>query len=226
MSKLESKFTESPSSLITRPEIVIFLGSLCFSTLMIDYFVKLPILMDLSKFFSTTITTIEWFALCVGTISVLRRNVRNIQNQRKEWFIDVISASIIISMLISYYYGGARHSVFSILNTQVRGLANTAVFALHGFLVFSATFRAFRVSSPQKLVAMILMFLTMLSQVPIGDWVWPGIAIVGDFLTNVLLSAGSRAIVTCSAIGMVVLGVRVLLGTEEQTYGLPRRRKK
>jgi len=131
-------------------------------------------------------------------------------------------------MLIAYYFpggGGTRNQLFVIFNVSIRGVASTAVFAMHGFLVASAMFRVLKVNSPQRFVGVILLFLMMLYQIPLGDWMWPGIAGVGDWLSNVILTAGNRAIVLCSAVGMFILGIRVLLGKEWNQYGLEERKK-
>lgn len=206
---------------VQRPQLVVFFGSFAFSTMVIQYFLAgLPVVTDLYTFWSNCLTTTEWFAIVLGTVSVMQRNTRNIRKRRREWFIDVGSIAVVLTMSITYYAYGTGHIVFVILNQQVRSIANTAVFALHGFLVFSALFRGFKATSPIKLISMLAMFVFMLYQVPIGDAIWPGIMPLGEWISEVVLSAGTRAIITGSAVGMIVLGVRVLLGKEVQTYGV------
>jgi len=219
-----AKSQEVSKNFLSRPEPIIALGSFCFAVMMISYFIRIPGVIDLSRAFGTWITSLEWWAILVALITQVQRNVKNITTRRKDWhLLDLSSLIILFTMVLAYFWpggGGNRNQLYVIYNVSVRGVASTAVFGMHGFLVASAMFRVLKASSIQRLVGIVLLFLMMLYQIPLGDWMWPGIAGVGDWLSNVILTAGNRAIVICSAIGMFILGIRVLLGKEPQQYGL------
>jgi hypothetical protein len=105
----------------------------------------------------------------------------------------------------------------------------STTFALLGFFIVSAAYRAFRIRSTEAALMTVIAFLVMMGQVPFGQYLTAWIPPEGQFawlrierITNWLLtspnSAATRGILFGAATGNFALSLRVWLSLERGSY--------
>ena len=83
-------------------------------------------------------------------------------------------------------------------------------------MVIGAIVRAFRARNLDSALFVITFFFIVLYQATIGEAMWSGFPIIGDFLNNVIVFGASRANALVVALGISALGARILLGQESR----------
>lgn len=207
-----------------KPQLVIALGSFMISLFMLDTYVKLPGITTIVSAVSTNwLPTIEYCSYILGFFLMADRSVRNLKQKRKEWYLGILTLAVAIIASLGYMFGGgASNAVYHFIDINIKGTGQSAVFALHGFFILSSSLRALKMKSIELTSAIVLVILTLLYQVPVGELIWPGIAGVGQWLQDYILAGGSRAITVTAAVGSVIMAIRVLVGLDWDVYGFRR----
>ena len=159
------------------------------------------------------------FALILGAVNMIRINVTKIQRKGKTWYYSVSLLVGIVVFLPIGIVGGSNHPLYKNLFTNVLGPFSQAFWGVVLFFICSAAFRGFVAKRWQAGVILVAGLITMLSQVPIGDVLIPGIGKVGSWVSNVPNNAGQRGIIIGAAMGAIVQQVRVILGLERGHFG-------
>ena len=98
-------------------------------------------------------------------------------------------------------------------------LAST-MFAILGFFVASASYRAFRARNVEASLLLVAAFLVMLGRVPVGDMLTSfmpegsRMSDLASWIMNFPQKAGQRALMIGIALGLVSTSLRVILGVE------------
>lgn len=95
----------------------------------------------------------------------------------------------------------------------------STMFALLAFFVASAAYRAFRVKNFEATVLLIAAFLVMLGRVPIGQAIWGGFPVISAWIMENINMPGSRAITFGTAIGVIAVSLKIILGIERGYMG-------
>lgn len=95
----------------------------------------------------------------------------------------------------------------------------STMFALLAFFVASAAYRAFRVKNFEATVLLIAAFLVMLGRVPIGSAIWSGFPVISTWIMENINMPGSRAITFGTAIGVIAVSLKIILGIERGYMG-------
>jgi lysylphosphatidylglycerol synthetase-like protein (DUF2156 family) len=111
-----------------------------------------------------------------------------------------------------------KNKCYYIFSHIIRPMQST-MFSLLAFFVASAAFRAFRVKNFEATVLLIAAFLVMLGRVPIGAWIWPGFTVISAWIMENVNMAGSRAITLGTAVGMIAVSLKIMLGIERGYMG-------
>jgi hypothetical protein len=93
--------------------------------------------------------------------------------------------------------------------------AAAALNGVMGFFYTNAAFRAFKMRSKEATLHIIVCLIVMLRNVPIGEAIWEGIPLLGDWFLNVPTAASFRAVAIGMGIGILSLSLRALLGQEK-----------
>jgi hypothetical protein len=179
---------------------------------------------------------VEWtaivvaFALLLGVFNVVRVHARRIQaGERAPYSILLIAAFMIVFIpgvlppermpdALADWVGPRGHIVdFSFRYVQ-RPLQAT-LFSLMAFLVFTAAWRAFRIRSAASLVMLVATLVVLIGSIRLrigNGWELP--AALRTWAMNVPVRAGSRGILLGISLGILVTGLRLLLGIE-RPYG-------
>jgi len=202
-----------------RIEIPIILTAVFCLFQFLPYFIVVPALESASKEFVDWDAVMETFALFIGFITLLMLHGRIVAKKGEGW---QWSAWILVTMVVYTIIGlpikslglGKGQPIFEAIRMYVLTPLSSAMYAILGFYIASAAYRAFRARTPEAAVLLISGTIVMLANAPIGTTIWPGFANLKDWIFDVPNMATMRGVVIGSALGALALGVRVLMGKE------------
>lgn len=111
-----------------------------------------------------------------------------------------------------------KNKCYFIFTFMIKPMQST-MFSLLAFFVASAAFRAFRVKNFEATVLLVAAFLVMLGRVPVGAAIWPGFTEISRWIMENINMPGSRAITFGTAIGMIAVSLKIILGIERGYMG-------
>jgi predicted phage tail protein len=83
-----------------------------------------------------------------------------------------------------------------------------------GFFICAAAFRSFRARNLEAAILLFSATVIMLKNIPIGNVIIPGIFSFGNWYNDVVAFGGNRGLIIVMGVGMIVAGIRQLLGFE------------
>jgi hypothetical protein len=93
------------------------------------------------------------------------------------------------------------------------------MFAIIGFFIASAAFRAFRARSLEATLLLVAATIIMLGQTPLGGIIWSGIPDIMTWILTIPNTAAKRAILFGIALGSIAFSLRIILGIERGYLG-------
>lgn len=187
------------------------------------------------------------FAIGLGVISLLGLHFRSIARMREGWGFSLVLVIAFFMMtvfgLVNQYWPHTRiapaipgfasatnaHDVYSFLFNG--GLANldSAMFALIGFYIISASYRAFRIRSVEASLLMLSALIVMLGQVTLGTVITNHLPITGtlsnlrfeNMAAYILVQINApaiRAVTFGLAVGLLATSLRLWLSLERNAY--------
>jgi hypothetical protein len=120
-------------------------------------------------------------------------------------------------------------AMYEIFFTGMLQPLQSTTFALLGFFIVSAAYRAFRIRSTEAALMTIIAFIVMMGQVPIGQvltaWIpaegpmhWLRIENITNWLLTTPNTAATRGILFGAVVGNFALSLRVWLSLERGSY--------
>lgn len=94
----------------------------------------------------------------------------------------------------------------------------TAMFALLGFYIATAAYRAFRVRSAESALMMLAALIVMLGQIPFGIWIWDEFPAIRLWLLETPSTAARRAVEIGAAIAGLIMAFRMWLSIESESF--------
>ena len=95
----------------------------------------------------------------------------------------------------------------------------SAMFALLGFYMAAAAYRAFRIRSYESALMMLAAVIVMLGQIPFGIWVWEGFTDIRLWLLSTPSTGAFRAVKFGAAIAGLIMAFRMWLSIETDSFG-------
>lgn len=93
------------------------------------------------------------------------------------------------------------------------------MFAIVGFFIASASFRAFRARSVEATLLLVAAVIIMLGQTPLGGLIWSGIPDIMTWILMIPNTAAKRAILFGIALGSIAFSLRIIFGIERSYLG-------
>jgi hypothetical protein len=179
---------------------------------------------------------VEWtviviaFALLLGILNVVRVHARRIQNGKRVPY----SVLLLVSFLVVFVPGifspqgvpealqswvGPTGYVVDFSFRYVQRPLQASLFSLMAFFVFTAAWRLFRIRGAASLVMLVAALVVLIGSFRLsvgGSWALP--EALRTWTMNVPVLAGSRGILLGIALGILLTGLRLLLGIE-RPYG-------
>jgi hypothetical protein len=165
---------------------------------------------------------IQLMAIGLGAINMIQVHYRNVQRKTKglwynsAWFL-VLFAILMIFGLIKIATGNEPY-VYTWAFTNVYTSLSSTLYAITGFYIFSAAYRAFRARNLDATLLLVAGIFVMLANAPIGEVIWSGFPTIGNWLNNSGQIPAMRTFVITGALGVLAFGFRALLGKEKGFY--------
>ncbi|HEY3329553.1 MAG TPA: hypothetical protein VGK19_05990 [Capsulimonadaceae bacterium] len=204
-------------------------------------------LTEYQPFVGTLSQVIGAFTVGLGVISLVGMHTRSVVRQRAQWGYSacLIVAFLVMTVfhLLDSYYGDhviigqggilraaiTNHDVYNFLFKGGLNSLESAMFALIGFFIISASYRAFRIRSFEASLLMISALVVMLGQVTLGTWLTGGLPTDGPYANfrfenmaqYILLNINTpaqRAVAFGIALGTLATSLRLWLSLERGFY--------
>lgn len=199
-------------ALINRKEIPIAIGVAACTAVVASYFTDNTTLASASSGLQIWGIVIAGFAALLGLVSYVVYNGRQIAKKRSAYSVVAVGSAlgtILLGLTLtpaSVEYGWLTANVLTPLSMSVGSFI--------GFFIVSAAFRTFRARSLEAGVVLSAATVIMLKNMPIGEFLLPGVLPFGNWLNDIASLGGNRGFTIAFAIGAIIAGVRQVLGFE------------
>jgi hypothetical protein len=164
-------------------------------------------------------------ALGLGAIRLMMSHGKVIQRRNINWQFSAmligLFALTFITGLVGYISTGDPQSNgfydWMFVNPYVS--LDTTFYAMTGFYIFSAAYRAFRARNIDSALLLIAGCIVLLTNAPIGEVIWSQIPFIGRWFLDYGQVPAMRTFTIVAAFGMLAYGLRALLGREKGYYG-------
>lgn len=164
-------------------------------------------------------------ALGLGAIRMMMSHGRVIQRKSINWqfsgLLVALFALTFILGLVGYLSTGdpQSNSLYDWIFSNPYVSLDATFYAMTGFYIFSAAYRAFRARNLDAALLLIAGCIVLLTNAPIGEVIWNQIPIVGRWFLDYGQVPAMRTFTIVGALGMLAYGLRALLGREKGYYG-------
>lgn len=168
-------------------------------------------------------TALDWliivgiFSIILGISSLGHMHLAKIRRKEQGYRYSVILLAGLVYMLVAGRFGIGElgeNNWFLKGYTAILSPITSTMFALLAFYIASAAYRAFRARTVISTILLLSAIVVMLGRVPMGEYLFPGIAGVSDWLLNVPNMAAKRAIAIGLGLGGSATALKVVLGIE------------
>lgn len=181
-----------------------------------------PVLEATQKTLDDWYTIVTGFICLVGVVSLTQVHGSRIVQKRNDWFYSGVVLFSLYGYMLLGLFGGVENALFNLLYNNVLSVILMTIFSTLTFWIGSAAYRAFRAKSLESAILLISAALVMLGKVTLGNFISPVLPKAANWIMNVPNTAGMRAIEMGSAIGGIVLALRIILGIERNFVGSDR----
>jgi hypothetical protein len=178
-----------------------------------------PVLEATQKTLDDWYTIVTGFICLVGVVSLTQVHGSRIVQKRNDWFYSGVVLFSLYGYMLLGLFGGVENALFNLLYNNVLSVILMTIFSTLTFWIGSAAYRAFRAKSLESAILLISAALVMLGKVTLGNFISPVLPKAANWIMNVPNTAGMRAIEMGSAIGGIVLALRIILGIERNFVG-------
>lgn len=160
------------------------------------------------------------FAILVGTIDILKFHLKALLLRAAgQWEYSAVLVAMIAIGLVTGVFGeltgaGVNYPPFAWLYNTFYIPSNAAVYSILVFFIASASYRAFRIRNTQALLLFVVGIIIMLANTGVGYIIWPGFIPIGNWINTNLVAAAFRPILIGAGFGIIMTGLRALLGRE------------
>jgi hypothetical protein len=210
------------SEVLRRKEIILLICGFVAGMMVFEYFFVVPPVREFASMIRGWCIIISAFALGLGVFVTLRINLSRIRRRQKG--IWPLSIWLIVSMVIMTVAGltakpiGAQVGLYGWIFTHVYTSLGATAYAITGFYIFSAAYRAFRARNIEAGLLIVGGIFVMLTNAPVGAVIWGGFPIFGRWLLDVGQIPCMSIILITAALGLLAFGLRTILGWERGFY--------
>ncbi|MCD6119591.1 hypothetical protein J7K50_07110 [bacterium] len=211
-----------------RKQLPILLAFVFGMTMLIRYYVPHPISEQIYNEFIKWVIIIAGFAAILGILSLLHYHWNKIKRRQPGYGFSFVTYIAFFTMLVVGLISGSISETGSPLEAgtgfhwmyiNLMVPMQSTMFAILGFFVASAAFRAFRARNPEATLLLIAAILVMLGRVPLGEAIWGSFPTISDWILNVLNMSGQRGILLGVGLSQIAMALRILFGIERTYMG-------
>jgi hypothetical protein len=161
----------------------------------------------------------------MGVANLLRVHGSIIVKRERNWTLSVWLLTVMFIYMVFGMSVGNKNETYRWFYDAIIVPVNGTMYALVAFYLTSASYKAFRARTAEAAIMMVCAAWVMLSNVPIGDLIFPstsflgGMAGIRDWIVAVPNSAVSRAIAVGTFLGGFASYLRIFLGLEKRHLG-------
>jgi len=207
------------SNVLRRREIILFITGIVGGLNLFEYFFAVKEVAAVASTIRTWVVVISAFALGLGIITAFRVHISHVKRRTKgQWPFSIwLMGFFVLLTLIGLW--NPKFIVYDWTFKNVYVALSTTLYAITGFYIFSAAYRAFRARNIEAAILIISGVLILLRNAPIGEAIWTGFPILGEWVLMKGQVGGMRTLTFVAAVGLVAFGIRTLLGMERGYYG-------
>jgi hypothetical protein len=198
------------------PFVILFVAGIVTT---VEYFVVHSSLRSISSDIQTWGTIIAAFSLGVGTINLIVVHGRRVAERTPGYYNNVVLLIGLVVTILVGLWGTTAHPAYQFIYFNALVPSDTAVWSLLAFYIASAGIRTMKARTKEGAILLTTGMLLLIKNTPAMTILWGGFVPIGDWLLNIPNVAATRGIMIASAIGIIALGLRVLLGQERRSLG-------
>ncbi len=160
------------------------------------------------------------FSLALAAINLAIIHTQKISAKKAGAFDSALLLITMVFTAVAGIFWGMESSGFKFVFNAIIDPAASAFYAMAAFHVASAAYRAFRAHNAHAAALLITGVMVMIAKAPIGEAWFPWMPTITNWIMSVLNLAGVRGIMISSAIGMICVSARILLGIDRSHLGL------
>lgn len=208
-------------SVVLRSRIPQILTTLVGLFLLITYFFNLPTwIIDAGALIPRFCVVIVAVAVGVGSITLLSYHLSVIRKREPgRWVYSLVMLGTLSLFVIVGLGMGVTHPAFTWIYNNLLVPCSTTTYAMWCFFIASACFRVLRIRTKESLVLLVSGILVMLSNAALGELIWVNFPLIGSWIQTVPMMAVFRGLTIGVGLGLILLGIRVLLGREKGYIG-------
>jgi len=207
------------SNILRRREIILFLTGIVGGLMIFEYFFAVKEAAAVASVIQNWTIIISTFALGLGIITAFRVHISHFRRRTKgQWPFSVWLMGLFI-VLTAIGLWNTKFVVYDWIFKNVYVALQTTLYAITGFYIFSAAYRAFRARNIEAAILIVSGILILLRNAPIGEAIWKGFPVLGEWVLMKGQVGGMRTLTFVAAVGLVAFGIRTLLGMERGYYG-------
>jgi hypothetical protein len=199
-------------AVINRREIPIAIGVAACTLVVASYFTDNTALNAASVGLQLWGIIIAGFAALLGLVSYVMYTGKQVVEKKSVYSgVAVASALGTITLGLALSPSSAQYGW---LSSNVLTPLSMSVGSFIGFFIVSAAFRTFRARSLEAGIVLASATVIMLKNMPIGEYLFPGVLNFGTWINNVASLGGNRGFTIAFAVGAIIAGIRQVLGYE------------
>lgn len=188
--------------------------------MIVEYFFDIPGIASTSKELQNWAILIAAFALALAAINLALVHLRNVTDRRPNFIHSALLLITLLVTVIAGIFSGTNSKTFAFVFDNIITPCGSAFYAMACFHLASAAYRAFRAQSGQAAALLVTGVIVMLGRAPIGDIISPYLPGIATWLMKVPNLAGMRAIMISTAVGMIGVSLRILIGIDRTHLGM------
>ena len=197
--------------------ILLFLGIFLFA----EFYLTVPNeVKTASQEIQNYTIVVAGFAMGIGAINLLFTHGAAIQRREKDqwpfsiWLLIVMTTFTVVGLWL-----GTSSTEYQFIFNNFYYPIDTTVYSLIGWMVVYAIYLTFRAKNYETTYLLVLSFLALMGNSPIGPAVFPPLADLHTWLSNVPNVGAVRGFNIAMSVGAVVVGLRTIMGRERAALG-------
>lgn len=197
--------------------IMLILGVFLFA----EFYLSVPKeVSDISQAIQNYTVIIAGFAMGIGAINLLFTHIRPIQKREPgKWFYSLWLLLVMVVFTAIGLGFGTSSTAYQFLFNNFYVPNDQTIYSLIGFMVVYAIYLTFRARNWETTYLLVLAFIALLGNSPIGPAVFPPLTGVQSWLSSVPNAASVRGFNIAMSIGAIVVGLRTIMGRERAALG-------
>src|SRR5574341_979802 len=215
-----------------RREIPLLIAIVIGWVYVIQFYVPHPPFNKFQDWGNDWLQIIAGFAIILGVLNLLKVSLEKTYKKSKGWgyaVVTIIGFLVMTGAGLLFSGGGGNYqnpgTSFYWIFFNIFFPLNSTMFAILGFFVASASYRAFRARNKEASLLLIAAVFVMLGRTPLGDYLsgwmptsWQ-LKDATNWIMNFPQTAGQRAIMIGIALGIISTSLRIITGLERTFVG-------